>query len=232
MTGLSSDLPVGAVVSPVDAPARPERRQYAGRFVRLCPVDPAADAAELFAASHGDGRQAVWTYMPVGPFTDRAAMGAWLAQIAPGEDPLYFTVRDAAAAAVGMVSFLSLDPPHRRLELGNIWYTPSAQRTRANTEAAYLMLAEAFERLRCRRVEWKCDALNLRSRAAALRLGFAFEGIFRQHRIVRGRNRDTAWFAIVDGDWPRVGANLRRWLYANDDGALSLTRLNAAGAHG
>lgn len=225
MTG----LPVGDPVPAVDAPPRPASREYAGRFVRLCPVRPGADAAELFAASHGDGRQALWTYMPVGPFADATAMGAWLAAIAPGDDPLYFTVRAGdTGAAVGMVSFLNLDSRDRRLELGNIWYAPAAQRTRANTEAAYLMLVEAFERLRCRRVEWKCDALNARSRAAALRLGFQFEGIFRQHRIVRGRNRDTAWFAVVDGDWPRVGANLRRWLYDNDDGALSLTQLNAA----
>jgi RimJ/RimL family protein N-acetyltransferase len=113
---------------------------------------------------------------------------------------------------VGVVSFMNIDPPMRRLELGNIWYVPAAQRTRANTEAAFLMLREAFDALGYRRVEWKCDALNRRSREAALRLGFAFEGVFHQHMIVKGRNRDTAWYAMLDRDWPRVRANMNRWL--------------------
>jgi RimJ/RimL family protein N-acetyltransferase len=220
-------LPVGDLVPPVEAAGPPARRPYRGEFVHLIPVSP-DDAPELFAAAHGSPQcEGLWTYMPVGPFSDAAHMRSWLEEIAGGDDPLYFTVRRVDPGdAVGMVSFLSIDPPHRRLELGNIWYAPEAQRTKVNTEAMWLMLEEAFGPGCCRRVEWKCDALNARSRAAAQRLGFTFEGIFRKHRIVRGRNRDTAWFALVDDDWPRVRANMRRWLYENEAGELSLAALN------
>jgi RimJ/RimL family protein N-acetyltransferase len=220
---------VGDVVSTVDAPSRPDRSPYRGRYVHLYPLC-ARDADDLHPGSHGDPAvEALWTYMPYGPFAGVEDMRAWMARIAEGDDPLFFCVRHAdSGAAAGMVSFLNIVPEHRSLELGHIWYLPAAQRTRANTEAAYLMMEEAFTRLRFRRVEWKCDALNARSRAAARRLGFTFEGIFRQHRIVRGRNRDTAWFSLLDGEWPRARAHLRRWLYENDDGALSLSRLNGA----
>ena len=122
---------------------------------------------------------------------------------------------------------MSVDPAMRHLELGNIWYAPRAQRTRANTESVYLMLREAFEMLGNRRVEWKCDALNARSRAAAERLGFTFEGIFRQHMIIKGRNRDTAWYSMLDHEWPAVRANIERWLDAQDP-PPSLRELNAA----
>lgn len=225
-------LPVGQPVVSADAPEQPERRAYEGRFVLLAPVDPAHDAAELYPLSHGsDDVEALWTYMPYGPFAGQADMRAWMADISPGTDPLFLTVRHAdTGAALGMVSFLSIAGPNRCLELGHIWYVPAAQRTQANTEAAYLMLEEAFRRLSCRRVEWKCDSLNAKSRAAALRLGFTFEGIFRQHRIVRQRNRDTAWFSLLDGEWPHVRDNLRRWLYDNESGTLSLTALNDADA--
>jgi len=190
-------------------------------------VDPSADVAQLYAASHGDAeREGIWTYMTAGPFADQPAMQRWLEQYQRSTDPLFCTVTDRAAEQrVGIVSFLNIVPDQRGAELGHIWYTPEAQRTAINTESIYLLLCEAFDHLRYRRVEWKCDSLNARSRAAALRLGFQFEGIFRQHMVVRGRNRDTAWFAMLDGDWPRVKANLERWLYAGEDG-LSLTALN------
>ena len=222
--------PVGAPVPVVDAPPRPERRVCAGRYVHLVP-SAAADADDLYAEAHGDAqREALWTYLPYGPFAGVDAMRAWLAGIADGDDPRFFCVRRADdAAALGMVSFLNIEPDHRCLEIGHIWYLPAAQRTRANTEAAYLMMETTFETLRYRRLEWKCDALNARSRAAALRLGFTFEGIFRQHRIVRNRNRDTAWFSLLDSEWPRRRDHLRCWLYDNDDGALSLARLNGVG---
>ena len=126
-----------------------------------------------------------------------------------------------------MASFLNIDPAMRHVELGHIWYGPAAQRTRANTEAAYLMLRESFEALGYRRVEWKCDRLNARSRAAALRLGFTHEGTFRQHMIVKGRNRDTAWFAMLDREWPAVRAAIERWLVA-EPGTLSLIELTGA----
>ncbi len=223
----TTPLPVGPLVSPVDNPTPPRRQEYSGQFVALTPVDPAADAPELYAASHGDPlREQLWTYMTAGPFADQTAMRRWLEQCQTSTDPLFFTVTERFANhRVGIVSFLNIVATQRRVELGNIWYAPAAQRTAINTESIYLMLCEAFDQLHYRRVEWKCDSLNARSRAAALRLGFQFEGIFRQHLIVRGRNRDTAWFSMTDGEWPQVKANLERWLYAGEEG-LSLTELN------
>jgi RimJ/RimL family protein N-acetyltransferase len=125
-----------------------------------------------------------------------------------------------------MVSFLNIVPDAYRLELGHIWYSPEAQRTKVNTETVYLMLCETFDRLKYRRVEWKCDALNERSRAAAERLGFKSEGIFRQHMIVKGRNRDTAWFSMLDREWPSIKKNMELWLYDNQEQKLSLRELN------
>ena len=211
-TSAATPLPIGPLVTPIDNPTPPRHQVYRGQFVSLTPVDAAADAAELYAASNGDPlREQLWTYMSNGPFANQAAMQSWLEQCQISTDPLFFPVTDRAA--------------QRRVELGHIWYAPEAQRTAVNTESIYLMLCESFDQQHYRRVEWKCDSLNARSRAAALRLGFQFEGIFRQHLIVRGRNRDTAWFAMTDGDWPRVKANLERWLYSGEAG-LSLTEMN------
>jgi len=223
----NTSLPVGAPLAPIGDPIPPRRQGYRGEFVALTPVDAAADTPELYAASHGDpAREQLWTYMTAGPFVDEAGMEQWLEKCQSSTDPLFFTVTDQTThRRVGIVSFLNIVAAHRRVELGNIWYGPHAQRTKVNTESIYLMLCEAFDHLRYRRVEWKCDSLNARSRAAALRLGFQFEGIFRQHMIVRGRNRDTAWFAMTDGDWPGVKANLERWLYSGEEG-ISLTALN------
>lgn len=220
-------LPVGELVPHQEQSASPRRVPFNGKFVTLTPVDPTADAPELYAGSHGDpAREQLWTYMTSGPFSDEMAMQRWLEQCQVSADPLFFTVhQQTSQRRVGIVSFLNIVPAHRRLELGNIWYAPEAQRTAVNTEAIYLLLCESFDHLGYRRVEWKCDSLNARSRAAALRLGFQFEGIFRRHMIIRGRNRDTAWFAMTDSDWPRVKANLERWLYAGEP-ALSLNALN------
>ncbi len=224
------DLPVGEPVAPGDPALRPRREPLEGSHVRLEPLDRSAHGTGLFACSHPDpGAAALWTYMPYGPFADEAAMGDWLASIAPSADPIFFAVVDRSTdAAAGMVSFLNIDAPMRHVELGHIWYGPVAQRTRVNTESIFLMLRHAFDDLGYRRVEWKCDALNARSRAAALRLGSSFEGIFRRHMIVKGRNRDTAWFAMIDDDWPRVRENMQRWLGA-EPGQVSLAALNASG---
>lgn len=212
----------------------PTRDPLAGHHTALRTLEPENDVADLFARSHGDTTtEALWTWMPYGPFTDTDAMGAWLAECAASADPLFRVVLDGDGRPAGMASWLNIVPAHRRLELGHIWYTPAVQRTALNTETIYLMLCESLDRLGYRRVEWKCDALNARSRKAALRLGFRFEGIFRQHMIIKGRNRDTAWFALVDQDWPAVKANMERWLYGDEPG-LSLTELNAplvAGFH-
>ena len=213
--GVSGAPPVGEPVD--DRPARaPERRVLDGRYVALRPVDPAADAEPLWAASHdgSDAASLVWTYLSYGPFEQDGGMREWLRECAPSDDPLFLTVLSHEDGPVGMAAFMNIVPEHRRLEIGHIWYAPSAQRTEANTEAAYLMMREAFDELGYRRVEWKCDALNERSRAAALRLGFTFEGVFRRHMIVRRRNRDSAWFSLLDVEWPPAREALERWLDA------------------
>jgi RimJ/RimL family protein N-acetyltransferase len=192
-------------------PARPPRRcDLAGDTVRLTALAPERHAGELFGSTHGDaGREAVWTFMAYGPFENAAAMAAWMARCATSEDPLFFAVTDRASdRALGMTSYLNVRPAMAVIEIGNIWYVPEAQRSRVNTESCLLLMRHAFEELGYRRVEWKCDARNQRSRAAAERLGFTFEGIFRQHMIVKGRNRDTAWFALLDGEWPAARARL------------------------
>lgn len=206
------------------------RAELEGRFVRLRAIDPENDAGELYPASHGSReRERLWTYMAYGPFSSSKQMQEWLRGCAACPDPLFLCVMEAGTGRrLGMAAFMNVRPAMRVVELGHIWYRPEAQRTRANTEAAYLMLREAFAR-GYRRVEWKCDALNERSREAAVRLGFAFEGVFRQHMIVKGRNRDTAWYALLDRDWPRLRANLERWLEA-PAGSLSLAALNGGGA--
>jgi RimJ/RimL family protein N-acetyltransferase len=223
-----SSLPVGATVEILDADA-PSTAPMDGRFVRLVPVEP-SHAAALFAASHGDETtEAMWTYLSYGPFADEAQMRSWLEGIARSEDPRFFTVIDRSTGdPVGVVSYLNIVAPDRRIELGHIWYVPAAQRGRANTETAYLLMRQAFDELGYRRVEWKCDALNARSRAAAERLGFTFEGVFRQHMIVKGRNRDTAWFSITDAEWPARREAIETWLAADDPSSISLRNLTAA----
>ena len=221
------DLPLGEWVEDTAPAAPPGRKVYEGRFVNLHPVDPEKDAAELYRSSHGSpDNNRLWTYMAYGPFADEATMQQWLQGCKASADPLFLTVGSKELnQRVGVVSFLNIVSAMRSLEVGNIWYAPIVQHTKVNTEAIYLMLCEAFDVLNYRRVEWKCDALNARSRKAALRLGFSFEGIFRQHYIIKGRNRDTAWFAMLDRDWPKVERNMQRWLYSGAEG-LSLTELN------
>jgi RimJ/RimL family protein N-acetyltransferase len=223
----ADDRPVGEPVSTTPA-RRPAREPLEGRFVSLVPVDPVAHTPGLFAAAHDGSQEAerMWTYLPYGPWPDEAAMRTWVERLPASDDPLFFTVVERTGDPVGVVTFMNVDPTMRHLELGNIWYAPDAQRTRANTESTYLMLRYAFDALGHRRVEWKCDALNARSRTAAERMGFSFEGIFRQHMIIKGRNRDTAWFAVLDREWPAVRANMERWL--DEDPPPSLRELNAA----
>jgi RimJ/RimL family protein N-acetyltransferase len=199
----------GATVSEAPAP-RPARKVYTGRRVSLRPLDPDGDVSELYSRSHGDAAtESLWTYMGYGPFGDERAMLEWLRGCAASEDPLFLAVvENESGARLGVVSFMSIRPAMRVLEVGHIWYVPSAQGTGVNTEAVYLMLSAAFDTLGYRRVEWKCDSLNERSRRAALRLGFRFEGVFRQHMIVKGRNRDTAWFSLLDLEWPEAKRKL------------------------
>lgn len=213
----------GAAFPPGGYP-KPVAQRFPGRYFSLQPLQVASDTPALYASSHEpESRDAIWRYMTVGPFEDATSMAMWLHGRSRLPDLIGFTVRDAATGAlVGGISLMSIRPEHGVAELGFIWYRASAQRTKANTEAAYLLLHYCFHTLGYRRVEWKCDAENARSRAAAERLGFSFEGVFRNHMVVKGRNRDTAWFSMVDQDWPRIGAAIHRWLYENDTTPLGV----------
>jgi RimJ/RimL family protein N-acetyltransferase len=211
LRAMTDVLQVGDAVGGRPA-ARPGRHRREGRSVALAPI-ALEDAEPLWRAANDGSEEAerMWTYLPYGPFAGAGDLRRRFEEIATSEDPLFLTVH-AARGPLGVVSFMSIDEAMRRIEIGHIWYVPSAQRTEANTEAAYLMLREAFEELGYRRVEWKCDALNERSRTAALRLGFTFEGVFRKHMIVKGRNRDTAWYSMLDDEWPAAKAAFERWL--------------------
>ncbi|MFO1104710.1 MAG: GNAT family protein [Amaricoccus sp.] len=188
-----------------------------GRFVRLEPLG-ADHAAALHAANQADA--AIWDYLPYGPFDSEADYAAWLARMAAGRDPLFFALVDQATGQPGGVaSFLRITPESGSIEVGHICLAPVLQRTAAASEAIFLMADWAFAN-GYRRFEWKCDALNRPSRRAAERFGFSYEGIFRQATVVKGRNRDTAWFAMVDRDWPCLRAAWQTWLDpANFDAA-------------
>jgi RimJ/RimL family protein N-acetyltransferase len=193
-------------------PARPpERRALEGSLVRLEPVDPDRHGAALFTSS--EAAPEIWTHLAYGPFPNQAAFTSWLEDRAATEDPLFYAIVDrAAGSARGMASFLRMDPQNGVIEIGHIWFAPALQRTRQATEAIYLLARHAFDDLGYRRLEWKCDSLNEPSRRAAARFGFNYEGVFRQHMVVKGRNRDTAWFSIIDGEWPAVRAAFEAWL--------------------
>ncbi|MCZ8097858.1 MAG: GNAT family protein [Burkholderiales bacterium] len=207
-----ADLPIGDAVS--IAPAlRPERTELAGRFVRLVPLDPPRHAADLFAATHGPDEERRWWYLGDGPYRDRAAFAAALVDKAASQDPLFFAVIDAVSGkACGYQTLMRIDAPNRVVEVGNIVYGRTLQRTPASTEAQFLFMRHAFDTLGYRRYEWKCNALNAPSRAAALRFGFTFEGVFRSHMIMKGRNRDTAWYSIIEAEWPSRRAAFEAWL--------------------
>ena len=164
--------------------------------------------------------------MPYGPFAGKDQMLDWLKSCEASTNMDFFTVISKGLnQRVGMLSILNIVQQMKTLELGNIWYSPIVHFTKVNTEVVYLLLSEIFDRLKYRRVEWKCDSLNARSRAAALRLGFSFEGIFRQHFIIKNRNRDTAWFAMIDKDWSDIKTNMKKWLYTKKTD-ISLSALN------
>ena len=185
-----------------------------GELVRLEVLDPPRHAVQLFTASHGaDEDPHLWAHLAYGPFASQGEFTAWLEERAASADPLFFAIVDMASmAAQGMASYMRIVPEHGVIEIGHIWFAPALQRTRQATEAILLLASNAFDALGYRRLEWKCDALNERSRRAAERLGFIYEGTFRQHMVVKDRNRDTAWFSITDGEWPVRRAAFKAWL--------------------
>lgn len=207
----------GAAVTSLPSGLVPARSVLAGRHVQLEPMDPALHADDLYKASHldDDGR-AIWTYLPEGPWPDRAAYTASLRANAGMFDRIFYALRPLPEGpASGQASFMDMHPSNGVIEIGYIWFAPSLQRTRAATEALYLMIDHAMTDLRYRRMHWRCNALNEKSRNAARRLGFRFEGIFHNHMIYKGLNRDTAWYSILDDEWPEVKSILEAWL---DDG--------------
>lgn len=204
--------PVGFAVDGWVPPVRPPRQPMLGRTCRTEPLDAERHAADLHSANLLDTGGGNWTYLPYGPFATLDDYRVWLSKVAGADDPQFHAIIDRATdQAVGVASYLRIDPAAGSIEVGHISYSPRLQRTVASTEAMYLMMKRAFE-LGYRRYEWKCNALNAPSRAAAQRLGFSYEGVFRQARVDKGRNRDTAWYAAIDRQWPSLNAAFQRWL--------------------
>ena len=191
---------------------RPPRTPMQGHFCRLEQIDIESHAASLHAANQLDSQRENWTYLAYGPFETLDAYRKWMTDTCLGDDPMFYAVIDKTGAAVGVTSYLRIDEKAGVIEVGHINYAPPLQKTPAATEAMFLMMKRVFDELGYRRYEWKCDALNAPSQAAARRLGFSFEGIFRQATIYKNRNRDTAWFSILDHEWPAMKASFERWL--------------------
>ncbi len=209
----SLSQPVGEDVPGWSGAFAPDTRAMEGRLTRLVGVDPKAHAAGLFEAFAGDKSGGMWTYMPVDPFSNEDEVLAWLTGLAASKDPLFFAIIEKATGkAVGVASFLRINPEMGGIEVGYISYSPRLQKTVMASEAMYLMMARVFDDWGYRRYEWKCDDKNAASRRAALRFGFQFEGIFRQAMVYKGRNRDTAWFSIIDKEWPELKLAFEGWL--------------------
>lgn len=215
------------------APAKwPEEIILTGRYVLLEPLNAGEHADALWRLTSGAINDSLWDYLSDGPYARRNDFYTAIERKAASTDALFFAIVDSGSGdAAGYASYMRIEPGHRCMEVGNILYTPPLQQTRGATEAMYLMARHAFEELGYRRYEWKCNALNAPSRRAALRFGFEFEGIFRQHMIVKGRNRDTAWFSMLNAEWPLRKSNFERWLDpsnfdANERQIESLSALN------
>lgn len=207
-----SGLPIGPKAE--SAPAiRPVHTTLNGRLVTVTAIDPVAHGEALYEGTHGPEKEKLWLYLAEGPFSDRATFRAYLEKRARSDDPLSFAIiHNATGRAVGHASYMRITPEHRVIEVGNIFYTPMLAHSAAGTEAMYLMAKHVFEDLGYRRYEWKCNALNEPSRQTALRLGFSFEGVFRQHMIQKGRSRDTAWYSMLDCEWPLRKVRFEKWL--------------------
>lgn len=228
--------PVGDVVPGWAGATAPTARALTGHFCRLERLDAGHHGTQLFAADGLDADGSSWTYMPYGPFASLSAYRQWLSAVANGSDPYFFAViatdpqmQAGVGTAVGVASYLRINPSAGSIEVGHIHLSPLLQRERAATETQFLMMQHAFDDLGYRRYEWKCDDLNAPSRAAASRLGFTYEGTFRQGGVVKGHNRDTAWYSITDAEWPRVRRAFTHWLRRDnfDDAGMQKEPLQA-----
>lgn len=205
--------PIGEPLPDWQPCPKPEGKPLSGRFCRLEKLDVEQHAEQLFQAFAVDKEGKNWTYLAYGPFDDFSAFKDWLISECLGADPLFFTIIDLKTEqAVGMTALMRIQPQHGSIEVGNVHFSPLMQQTPIATEAMVLLMAYAFEELGYRRYEWKCDDLNLPSRKAAERLGFQYEGTFRQAVVYNGRNRDTAWFSLLDNEWPQQKARFEQWL--------------------
>jgi RimJ/RimL family protein N-acetyltransferase len=213
MSQLTNSLgqPIGAPLPGWSPPPRPPRESIEGRYVRVVQIDEQF-AGDLYAAHLEDRDGRCWTYLPYGPFATEEDYRQWMRATCFGADPLFHAILDRATGrAAGVAAYMRIAPESGSIEVGHVCFSPLLQRGRGATEAMYLMMKRAFE-LGYRRYEWKCDALNAPSRAAAQRLGFSFEGVFRQATLYKGRSRDTAWYAAIDSDWPALSRAFDTWL--------------------
>ncbi|MBH5330186.1 GNAT family N-acetyltransferase [Eikenella sp. S3360] len=205
--------PVGESLPGHTPGERPSAKVLAGRYCRLEKLSAARHGADLYAVYGPDSPLPNWTYLPLNPVADTAELDALLHKLEQSADPYYFAIIDQAnGQAVGTMSLMRVDTANRVIEVGWVIYSERLKRSRIATEAQFLLAQYVFETLRYRRYEWKCDALNQASCRAAERLGFRFEGVFRQAVVYKGRNRDTAWFAMLDSEWPQVKRRMQRWL--------------------
>ncbi|WP_345815726.1 GNAT family protein [Paraburkholderia sp. PREW-6R] len=211
------DQPIGAPVPDWKGVESPGRESMTGRYCRIEPVDVQRHAADLFEAYSAAADARDWTYLAVGPFNSLDAYREHLARMAASADPMHHAVIDLSTGkAVGTLALMRIDRANGVIEVGHVTYSPHLKRTRVATEAMFLLMQRVFDELGYRRFEWKCDSLNGPSRAAAQRYGFTFEGVFRQAIVYHDRNRDTAWYSIIDSEWPVLRASYTRWLDAGN----------------
>ncbi len=227
---MKNDMLTGNPVPDWQQCAAPAAIAMQGVYCRLEPLEPNTHAAALFQSFSQDTSDKNWTYLPYGPFLTEQEFTAWLFDTCTKTDPLFYTIFDnQSQTPVGVASYLRIDAPVGVIETGHIHFSPLMQRTPMATEAMYLMMRRVFDELGYRRYEWKCDSLNTPSRNAALRLGFKYEGTFRQATIYKGRNRDTAWFSVIDKEWPSLKSAFERWLepgnFVDGQQKISLARL-------
>jgi RimJ/RimL family protein N-acetyltransferase len=227
------EQPIGVPVEGWSPRPRPPRTAMSGRFCTVEPLDPERHATQLFAAYTEDGEGRMWTYLPRGPYASAAEYRSWAEAAARLDDPLTHAIIDnASGRAVGTAALMRIEPDVGVIEVGSITYSPRLQRRPAGTEAMYLMMRRVFDELGYRRYEWKCNSLNAPSRAAAERLGFRYEGLFRQATITRGRNRDTMWFSVIDSEWPALREAFERWLDPANFAADGMQRRTLASFRG